>query len=1381
MTDHPGGATRLPEPMPFGEQTQALTNDDEVIRPVGIAEVAPQGDPETIESLAADLRTYGTTVSETGYDIKSSWGGLTNAYHAPDHQDDLYAAMDTVAEDGDDVETGTERAASALETFAGELASIQRRFSVLYDDAVDFRDRIDDDEDWREGGLLGFGESEEVEENRALIKRGVALLTEYAEAEVVCANAITNGVPGSTEFSSMPQGADDGDLDEDVFYHGFDGTAEELMEEWGVVGAETDHNWVVDSLAAGWDHTVNFVEDVGGFVGAHSSEGWFSASWSDGLTEYHGDNIKELAGLVGLYDRESDSFGWSGWDSVGESWKELAHSVVPWTEWEDRPGYVITTAVLNTVGVVGGAALTATGVGAAVGVPLMAWRGASMLDGMGSGPAAGGADGGADLDAGSGSSPGGAPTGGGGGQVPTAADPAGFQAPETISSNDLPGPIGSPGGGETGGSGTGAGGHEGGVPRAPISPVGEASDGQRSGRGGSGTGRPDRDVPDQRPAPTPVADVETPAESTGGADRSGQDDGSASAGTSERSDRSAEETSARETEGSHGRDTDSEQTGPEQAGSDNRWGVNEDTDSGSENTHSDETSESSRSDRDAETADAYGDRWGHTEQSGRTDTGSQTSTQPSQSPSQTPEPVRADATEAGVRSTTDGTDPGNAADSSRADGRADGAERLDGDNSRTDRTGEDRQGRDDRADEHTDARFDETADGRHARSDDGPATHPDASEVTRAGDPRLPEHVREDHPAAHLKEGQDIFDELQEAFYRDSADGVGSRSDAFKQFMDRERAPYDQLYENNREMFESLRSMAEQDPGWKAQSLAETPAPRSGWEHAGRQDGDHGDGGDGSGANSGSAADPRFDGPDRGREPATATAAAKAAAMATARLNSSGRGVDGARAERGPSGEGPRRDRQDGDRDRSQSHERWSTTERGPGRSPDMHERGPEVRNEDGAGGRGSETPDSGRSGDGPRDTTAHRDSDTERTSGEGSRGGGGKPPVTPTGGPEGPDSGSGKSDSGDGSDGPDQKGSDPQRDTNRKGTTEERRTVGEKYTRGKIWKSAKKFLDDFMDLANKHQKFLDNYYLRVEGSVRRRWSIDDVLGGHRIPQIVWDSTAGKFLSKEKLPPAPKPDYRFPEKRHLLDRIEAVASKHDLDSKALERQVWIDDVKEIEARVEKAKSAPDGKHLGESVGELDKKLTIARKERNDASENYGEEVAKAYVTEFFDGSTKRTVWVHDGNGGKKKDDIVMPSIKSGNLLDQVTTAPGSGNYQFDQVYLTSDGGLLIVEAKSDKGTSLGEREKGQGDNAEMVSQGTREYVQMVIEDMKARGEEKAASGGMKEFSIADKLQKALNEKKLHYAEAKGVSSNGRHEGVTFGLFDISTRPRGGDE
>ncbi|WP_133740311.1 hypothetical protein [Actinorugispora endophytica] len=49
--------------------------------------------------------------------------------------------------------------------------------------------------------------------------------------------------------------------------------------------------------------------------------------------------------------------------------------MVPWREWADRPGYVITTGLINVGSLVAGVALTVTGVGAPAGAALIGWRG----------------------------------------------------------------------------------------------------------------------------------------------------------------------------------------------------------------------------------------------------------------------------------------------------------------------------------------------------------------------------------------------------------------------------------------------------------------------------------------------------------------------------------------------------------------------------------------------------------------------------------------------------------------------------------------------------------------------------------------------------------------------------------------------------------------------------------------------------------------------------------------------------------------------------------------------------------------------------------------------------------------------------------------------
>ncbi len=345
----------------------------------------PTASPATLERQARDLRREGETVAGLGSDIKSAWAGLTSCYSAPE-ADTLYSVVDPVATDGQSVETSFGKAATALENFAEAVRDIKAKWTTLKSDSYAFLNSIDtSNDDWRKADnawdRFWGNESPKVEEHQALLDRADALRREYELAEIECANAINADIPGRTRFVS---GDGDGASSRGVYEHGYDGYLGDVDMAWGG-SIETDHGWWVDAGSAVKDFTVGIAEDVGGITGMYSSEGWFQMSWGDAMWEYHEGNLQSLASLVGMYDSENESWGWAGWDSVGSAWKDAAHAVVPWEEWGDRPGYVIGTALLNIGATVGGALLTATGVGAVVGVPLMAWRGSAMLNRMGGG------------------------------------------------------------------------------------------------------------------------------------------------------------------------------------------------------------------------------------------------------------------------------------------------------------------------------------------------------------------------------------------------------------------------------------------------------------------------------------------------------------------------------------------------------------------------------------------------------------------------------------------------------------------------------------------------------------------------------------------------------------------------------------------------------------------------------------------------------------------------------------------------------------------------------------------------------------------------------------------------------------------------------------
>ncbi|WP_306366545.1 hypothetical protein [Nocardiopsis sp. CC223A] len=340
--------------------------------------------PETLtyalDAVAAKLKTDGTDLTDTAADITGAWAGLEGIYSAPEDQD-LFTVLNPLTGNGDDVSTALSSTSDALSDFAETVRDIKARWATLKADSYAFLNKIEGDDDWRDGGgfLWWKTESEEVGEHNALHDRAAGLLFEFEEAERTCANAIT-GLFGGTRFVAQKADgsvtAGDGE-----FVYGFDAPLEGVAMEWGAPQT-TDHAWYNDLGDAVGDFFVGIAEDAGGMVGAHGPDGWFAGNWGDNLWEYWGGTVEGLGALVGVGKDENGDWGWS-LDTAGNAWKEAAHAVVPWEEWGERPWYVIGTAALNIGAMVGGALLTATGVGAVVGVPLMAWRGAKIANAVG--------------------------------------------------------------------------------------------------------------------------------------------------------------------------------------------------------------------------------------------------------------------------------------------------------------------------------------------------------------------------------------------------------------------------------------------------------------------------------------------------------------------------------------------------------------------------------------------------------------------------------------------------------------------------------------------------------------------------------------------------------------------------------------------------------------------------------------------------------------------------------------------------------------------------------------------------------------------------------------------------------------------------------------
>ena len=360
----------------------ATLSDDGLIDPSAFP--IPETLTYLLDSVASKLKTDGTDLADTGHDITGAWAGLDGIYAAPESET-LFGVLAPVASDGDEVSSALSGASDALTEFAETARGIKDRWYTLRTDSYAFLASIDygDKEDWDEGsGMLWWKEeSPKVAEHNALLERAAGLQHEFEEAERTCANAITALFGGTTFIAQRADGSVEAGVGQ--FVYGFDEPLEGVETEWGSPQT-TDYAWYTDATDAVGDYVVGMAEDLGGMVGAHGPEGWFSGSWGDNLWEYWGGTVESLGSLAGVSKDESGNWGFS-WETAGNAWTEAAHSVVPWREWGERPWYVIGTAALNIGATVGGALLTATGVGAVVGVPLLAWRGSRILDGVNGG------------------------------------------------------------------------------------------------------------------------------------------------------------------------------------------------------------------------------------------------------------------------------------------------------------------------------------------------------------------------------------------------------------------------------------------------------------------------------------------------------------------------------------------------------------------------------------------------------------------------------------------------------------------------------------------------------------------------------------------------------------------------------------------------------------------------------------------------------------------------------------------------------------------------------------------------------------------------------------------------------------------------------------
>lgn len=330
---------------------------------------------ENLREAIGTMRSAAGSISDGGHDIEDTWGALPNHYSAPG-SDTLFSAMGRVSERGDDIQDDIASAVSELEVFADAAETAKERLGSLQEEAWEFREEMQAEDAWSENPANTL-------RNHQLKLAANKAWADYQDAERDCATALSSisgsgntyvpggeGEPGTGEvvYGIDPKDVPDpnfdlGELSDWKRIHDF--TWDYLKE--GDKPAEV--GWIADSGMAIWDNfSGGMLWDIG--VNAVAATGLWNAStgWADSGSEafdnakdHLKETLKDYGALAGVYGGagsilDDGEFTVQMWrQNMTESWKEVAHDLVPWREWDDRPLYTITTAGGNlAVALVGG-------------------------------------------------------------------------------------------------------------------------------------------------------------------------------------------------------------------------------------------------------------------------------------------------------------------------------------------------------------------------------------------------------------------------------------------------------------------------------------------------------------------------------------------------------------------------------------------------------------------------------------------------------------------------------------------------------------------------------------------------------------------------------------------------------------------------------------------------------------------------------------------------------------------------------------------------------------------------------------------------------------------------------------------------------------------
>ncbi|MCK1796236.1 toxin glutamine deamidase domain-containing protein [Streptomyces sp. XM4193] len=281
------------------------------------------------------------------------------------------------------------------------------------------------------------------------------------------------------------------------------------------------------------------------------------------------------------------------------------------------------------------------------------------------------------------------------------------------------------------------------------------------------------------------------------------------------------------------------------------------------------------------------------------------------------------------------------------------------------------------------------------------------------------------------------------------------------------------------------------------------------------------------------------------------------------------------------------------------------------------------------------------------------------------------------------------------------------------------------------------------------NDEFYNKYYRQNNGYRLRVNSRDE--NGNLIPQICKNGQPPPmWIAASDVPPAIQPTYHA----HRLEytNIDSLSPENraKLEEMVRERARALEQLDKAKANKNRADDAYKADETPENLKQQEAATAVrsaANKKVTDIGEEFGELTASAHaMAEQHPEAT-----------------LVAGGVK--------------GNRRFDQVWMNPDGTFIVVEAKGPS-ASLDDR---YGHTGQRVSQGTREYFETIIKDMKKRSGDQMRStdketrgAALKEDELADALESALNAEPLavKYVAVKPRVKQDAYAGYVLSEFNI---------